>query len=451
MHSYFPPLSSHLAGGAQQFVRDLLLGFARRSVDMEILCPDAEGQQILDLGPLTTVSDVQIEPRDGPLKPYERLWNARNYVTRAEAADVVLTIDRGVPAQVDVPVVLCLNNFSYATEVDAVFGLEWDEVVVPSAYLADCVTAVVGPQMWKGRPPRIHTIPYGVDTAHYRWSDPEDLRVRLGLDPRRRFLLFPHRPDPAKGAAIALASLARAARADPGWQLLVPLPPRSVALVRDAEQRFAAGVRSQVAELGISEHVVFHQWIPAADMPAYYSLGTACLALGTFPETFGFTPVQSIACGTPAVATPAGAVPSLLPPGHGLTLVPFHDPVAVAAALGDLPDAAAVRSGRAHISAAYSVESAVDGYLDALGSAQRRTARYHPAGGDLTGAPWCRSLPDGGRWHDYQGAVIDAESITDDGEEMQRRGLRVPRFGPAADATPYLPLIAYGSSETMPC
>jgi hypothetical protein len=217
--------------------------------------------------------------------------------------------------------------------------------------------------------------------------------------------------------------------------MLVPLPPRSVALVRDAEQRFVANVRSQVAELGLGEHVVFHPWISAGDMPAYYSLGTACLAIGTFPETFGFTPVQSIACGTPAVATPAGAVPSLLPPDHGLALVPFHDSAAVAAAITNLPGTAAVRSGRARIGAAYSVDSAVTGYLDVLGSARRRSARYRPGGGDLVEAPWCRSLPGGERWHDYQGAAINAESIPDNDDEMQRRGLRVPRFEPpAADA-----------------
>jgi glycosyltransferase involved in cell wall biosynthesis len=429
VYLYFPPLRSHLPGGAQQFVRDLLRGLARQGIGMEILCPEAEGQPLLDLGPDVAISDVLAEPRDGPLTPYERLWNARAYCERAARADVVLSVDRGVPAQLDVPVVLSLNNFSYATEVEAVFGLAWDEIVVPSPYLCDCVTAVVGPQSWSGAPALIHTVSYGVDTKHYRYRDPRELRARLGLDPARRFLLFPHRPEPTKGVAAALAAVALAVRTDPRLQLLIPLPPRSVAAVRDTEARFVADVRARVAALGLADHVAFHPWISVEDMPAYYSLGAACLALGTIPETFGFTPVQAVACGTPAVATPAGAVPTLLPPGHGLEVVPFDDAAAVASALKNLPAAAAVAAGREFVASAYSVDAAVHGYLRVLGAARRRTGRYRPGRGDLVVPPWCRLMPDGRRWHDYEGAVVEFDSAATTPGERQRRGLAVPRFG----------------------
>jgi glycosyltransferase involved in cell wall biosynthesis len=429
VYLYFPPLRSHLPGGAQQFARDLLQGFARHGVEMEILCPEAEDQPLLDLGPDVAISPVLVEESDRPLTPYQRLWNARAYCARGAGADVVLSFDRGVPAELDVPVVQSLNNFTYATQVEAVFGLAWDELVVPSSYLADCVAAVAGPQAWTGSPPPIHTVPYGVDTTHYRPRDPGELLQRLGLDPARRFLLFPHRPDPAKGVGAALTAVALAVRSDRRLQLLLPLPPRSVAAVRDTEARFIAEVREQVTALGLTDHVRFHPWISVEDMPAYYSLGTACLALGTFPETFGFTPVQAIACGTPAIAAPAGAVPTLLPPGHGLELVPFDDAAAVASALTNLPAATDVAAGREFIATAYSPGAAVRGYLSVLRGAARRTGRYRPAGDDLVMPPWCRLLPDGRRWHDYEGTVAGNDTDPATPEEMQRRGFAVPRFG----------------------
>ncbi len=105
VYSYFPPLQSHMAGGAQQFVHDLLRFLAERCDKVTVLCPDAEGADLLDLGPNGSVDAVLIEPSTTPQTPYERHWNARAFATRAAHHDVVLSVDRGAPAQVDVPVV----------------------------------------------------------------------------------------------------------------------------------------------------------------------------------------------------------------------------------------------------------------------------------------------------------------------------------------------------------
>ncbi len=146
----------------------------------------------------------------------------------------------------------------------------------------------------------------------------------------------------------------------------------------------------------------------------------------TLPESFGLTPVQSVACGTPVVATPAGAVPGLLPPGHGMALVPFGDAGAVAAALADLPEPEAVAAGRRHIAAEYSPQRAAEAYLAVLTSARRNTARYVPGDGHLVRAPWCQPLPGGGLWHDYERARLDADLTGASPEDLQRRGLLVP-------------------------
>lgn len=428
VQSYFPPLRSHIAGGAQQFLHDLICRFAGLEVDVEVLCPDAEGQELLDAGPTVTIQPVQIEPGLGPLAPYQRHWNAQQYVLCATRAEAVLSIDRGVPAQVDVPVVLSLNNFSYATEVEAVFGLAWDEVIVPSSYLAHTVAAVMGPQAWDGSGRRIHTIPYGVDLEHLRPCDPVPLAARLGLDMDRRFVLFPHRPEPQKGFALALAAIELAGQADPRFQLLVPLPPRSVLTVRDQEETFVTSLRATIRDRGIADAVAFHPWIPLEDLPAYFSLGTACLALGTFPESFGFTPVQSVACGTPVVATPAGAIPTLLPSGCGMVLVPFDDPVAAAEALGALPSPSTVATGRAWVAANYPPSRTADEYLRVLSSARRHNGAYQPRTGEMVRAPWCRALPSGGVWHDYESKQIGLDLTDGSDDDLQRRGLMIPRF-----------------------
>jgi glycosyltransferase involved in cell wall biosynthesis len=440
VHSYFPPLHDHNSGGAQQFVGDLLHGLARREhTSIEVICPDPEGHPLADFGPAARITPTLIEPTDDHLTPYERHWNAREVADAAQRSDVILSIDRGLPVEVDVPVVLTLNNFTYATEVEAVFGLAWDEIIVPSRYLQDCVAAVVGEQAWTGPAPPVHLVPYGVDTDHYRPVDATSARERLGLRNERQYVLFPHRPEPSKGLVAALAALRSALEVNPDLHLLVPRPPLSVAAVRQAEQAFIDGVEQKAGEMGLSGHITFHPWVAPSEMPSYYSLGAVCLAVGAFPETFGFTPVQAIACGTPAVATPAGAVEGLLPPGHGLALVAFDDPYATAAALCTPPGQDEVAAGRREIRRLYPVAAAVDTYVTLLGSARRRRGRYRPAHGPLVEAPWVRRQPDGRRWHDYWGGSADGAKDENEGVR-QRAGLDVPEYRvaglPATEVSP---------------
>ncbi len=427
VYSYFAPLRSHQAGGAQQFVHDLLTSLVRRCEQVTVLCPAAEGRDLADLGPHATIIPVLAEPGPSHLAPYERLWNARAFTRHAVSADVILCIDRGAPAQVDKPVVLCLNALCYATEIDAVFGLAWDEIVVPSGYMARSLAALIGPAAWSGEPRPVHTIPYGLDSEHFRPRDPAALRDRLGLDPAHRFVLFPHRPDVRKGFSAAFAAMHRARARDQRLRLLVPQPPQSVSAVRASEAERAAEFEAEVRRRSIGAAVVFHPWIDLPDLPAYFSLADATLALSTLPESFGLTPVQSVLCGTPAIATAAGAVPDLLPPGHGISLVPFNDPDAVALALASLPADAAVQDGRRYISSAYSLRRATEAYLAVLQAARRRDSYFRPGDGDLVRPPWCHPLPGGSLWHDYEGAEVSVADTTPVCTDLQRRGLLVPR------------------------
>jgi glycosyltransferase involved in cell wall biosynthesis len=49
-------------------------------------------------------------------------------------------------------------------------------------------------------------------------------------------------------------------------------------------------------------------------------------------EGFGLPPLEAMACGTPVIATPAGAAPELVEQGGGV-LVPFDDPRSMADAI----------------------------------------------------------------------------------------------------------------------
>lgn len=66
-------------------------------------------------------------------------------------------------------------------------------------------------------------------------------------------------------------------------------------------------VHKTIKQLGITEHVLFTGAVPDADVPALYS-GAIAAALPSLHEGFGIAALEAMACGTPLVTAPAGAV-----------------------------------------------------------------------------------------------------------------------------------------------
>jgi glycosyltransferase involved in cell wall biosynthesis len=62
-------------------------------------------------------------------------------------------------------------------------------------------------------------------------------------------------------------------------------------------------------------------WVPRDKMPEYYRAASLTLCLGSLPEGFGLSAAESIACGTPVLSRRIGALPELVPDGHGLLVM----------------------------------------------------------------------------------------------------------------------------------
>jgi teichuronic acid biosynthesis glycosyltransferase TuaC len=119
---------------------------------------------------------------------------------------------------------------------------------------------------------RVAVLPVGIDLDRFRAIPREEARERLGLDPRGRYLLFPH--DPSR----PLKRFDRAQEAAAGTTLL------TMGRVPPAEVPF---------------------WINAAN----------AVVVPSQAEGFGLSAIEAIACGVPAFATPVGIHPVAL---HGV-------------------------------------------------------------------------------------------------------------------------------------
>ncbi len=171
---------------------------------------------------------------------------------------------------------------------------------------------------------RARVVPNGIDTAVFRRRDASALRERLGLT-GRKVLLHVGFSTPRKGLEFLADALSILDRDD--LRLLLV-------------GRWEKGYRDKVfRRLGPrSPAVVEAGYVPDGEMPLYYSAADL-LVLPSLLEGFGFPIAESLACGTPVVATRVGSIPEVA--GPLARLVPPADGVALAAAI-----AAALADGR---------------------------------------------------------------------------------------------------------
>jgi glycosyltransferase involved in cell wall biosynthesis len=93
-----------------------------------------------------------------------------------------------------------------------------------------------------------------------------------------------------------------------------------------------------VAKLGLGAAVRFVSGLSDVDLAGQFREAEVAVVPSRF-EGFSLPAVEAMACGTPLVATTAGALPEVVgPDGHAALHVPPSDPEALAAAIGRLLD-----------------------------------------------------------------------------------------------------------------
>jgi len=167
---------------------------------------------------------------------------------------------------------------------------------------------------------KIRLVYNAVDPALWQGGDRGKLRAELGLDDGTFLMLFAARLVAGKGHAFLLEAL----RALPGdWCL---------ALAGAGELK--ADIRRRAEELGLTGRVCFlgHR----TDMKDLYAAAdvTVCPSES---ETLSFLLLESLAAGTPVVATRVGGLTDIVTPETDCgILVPYGDTAALAAALEGL-------------------------------------------------------------------------------------------------------------------
>ncbi len=404
VYSYFPIREKHQAGGAQMLMHDLLFNFVRAGIDVTVICPEIKENEILQYTENLEILPVLKEAKGEEICVSDQFHNLQQLANAIQYTDVVWTLDRSFPLDIPQPIVLTLGTIAYGIEVESFLRLNWDMLIVPSRYIWNIVNLVAGPETWDDSPPPIKLIPNGISTTLFSQSDPSSLYSRLGLSRTKKYLLFPHRPDPDKGFYTAFEILRELLERGYDYELLIPTNPRSIQSELERETQYYEILYNVATKMDIHPHVVFHEWLSLNDLPEYFSLGEWTLSLSIVPEGFGLTPVQSISCGTPVISTRAGALQELFPLGHGVKYVRFNAMDDIISSILSRPSYSEIEQGIAYVRDHYSIDKCAESYINCFRTAKKKLARYNPAKRipGLRLSPWCFFYDEKSVWHDFK-------------------------------------------------
>jgi D-inositol-3-phosphate glycosyltransferase len=158
---------------------------------------------------------------------------------------------------------------------------------------------------------RVAVIPCGVDLKLFVPLSRSSARQRLGLPAERPILLFAGRLDPFKGPDLLLRAAALMQQ-----NALVVIAGGSGSADKDIQQ-----LRELAQQLNIADRVLLLGARPREEMPFFYNAANVTV-VPSYHETFGLAAVESLACGTPVVATRAGGLTTVVLHGENGFLVP---------------------------------------------------------------------------------------------------------------------------------
>ena len=194
--------------------------------------------------------------------------------------------------------------------------LSADRIIAFSGHERDAMARLYGAD-----PSRVMLAPCGVDLAKFRPLDQKEVRKRLGLN-GEKVLLYVGRVEPLKGLDLLVETAVQMEAGEHNVRMMVvggggPGEPETDRVRRLAEERQVDGLIDFVGRVDHDE------------LPLYYNAADVCV-VPSYYESFGLVALESMACGTPVVASRVGGLPTIVHHGHTGYLKSWRCPEAFA-------------------------------------------------------------------------------------------------------------------------
>ena len=177
-----------------------------------------------------------------------------------------------------------------------------DRIIAFSPHERDAMARLYGADAGK-----VSLVPCGVDLSLFRPLDQNSVRARLGLN-GEKILLYVGRIEPLKGLELLVET---AAQMDSDESV------RVVVVGADANgDREMDRVKRLAKERDLEDQIDFVGQVDHNELPLYYNAADVCV-VPSYYESFGLVALESMACGTPVVATRVGGLSTII--HHGRT------------------------------------------------------------------------------------------------------------------------------------
>ncbi|MCD6425251.1 MAG: glycosyltransferase [Anaerolineales bacterium] len=202
--------------------------------------------------------------------------------------------------------------------------------------------------LYEADPKKIEIISPGVDLSHFYPIPPDEAKEFVGVPPDKRMILFVGRIEPLKGIRTllkAIGHLSDNGEAEENLCLAVIGGDLQDGNGNDSEEmKLLCQLRD---EYGLQEMVTFLGKQSQDTLPYYYS-ASEMLIMPSHYESFGMVALESMACGTPVIASHVGGLIHLVEDGVTGYHVPVDDPAALSSRISGLLKDKALRYRMGH-------------------------------------------------------------------------------------------------------
>lgn len=208
---------------------------------------------------------------------------------------------------------------------------------------------------WGHDPARLHVLRNGVDLERFRPLPQDQMRAELGVGGEPLLLSVGHLIE-RKGHHVAIEALAELAKSRPGVRLVV---------IGEGVERTSLTALAQ--RLGVADKVRLTGSLPNIDLLKWYSAADVLL-LCSSREGWANVLLESMACGTPVVATDIWGTPEVVAAPEAGRLVAQRAGAAFAAGIETLLAAGVDRAATRRYAEGFSWHATTDGQLRLFGT-----------------------------------------------------------------------------------
>lgn len=189
-------------------------------------------------------------------------------------------------------------------------------------------------QYYATDPRKITVLPPGVDLHRFYPIPQDEAKAVIGIPSHEKVILYVGRIEPLKGIDNLLKAIALLRKTDvlascPHYVAIIGGDPDKPRDLLDQEMRH---LQDMNRSLGLDDIVVFLGKKAQDSLPYYYS-ASEVVVMPSHYESFGMVALESMACGTPVIATKVGGLEWLVQDEVTGLSVPDDDPEALAVQL----------------------------------------------------------------------------------------------------------------------